>query len=112
MGESEEQQRTHAEESQPTEPTIHTETGQEQSEQVKFIILGIIFIAIKLLLISQLEKSEVGTKDISQPEIEQSLNQQHRIPTSTEEHEGKLTKVTESAKSTAENVSIIISMYH
>ena len=34
VGESEEQQRTQAEESQPAEPTIHTETGQEQSEQV------------------------------------------------------------------------------
>ena len=67
--------------------------------------------AIKLFFISQLEKSEVGTKGVSQPEVKQSLDQ-HRIPASTEEHEGKLTKVTESAKSTAENVSIIISMYH
>ena len=105
MGESEEQQRTQAEESQPVEPTVQTETGQEQSEQVRVIILGIIFMAIKLLFISQLEKLEVGTKDISQTEIEQSLDQR-RIPTSTEEHEGKLMKITESAKSTAESVSI------
>ena len=104
VGESEEQQRTHTEESQSAESTIRTETGQEQ---VRVIILGIIFMAIKLFFISQLEKSEVGTKGISQPEIEQSLNQ-HRVPTSIEEYEGKVTKVTESAKPTAaaESVSI------
>ena len=62
--------------------------------------------AVKLLFISQLEKSEVGTKDVSQPEIELSLDQQHRVPTSIEEHEGKLTKVSESVESTAESVSI------
>ena len=56
--------------------------------------------AIKLLFISQLEKSEVRTT-----EIEQSLDQ-HRVPTSTEEYEVKLMKVTESSKSTAESVSI------
>ena len=59
-----------------------------------------------MLFIFQLEKLEIGTKDISQPGIEQSLDQQHRVPTSTEEHEGKLTKVTESAESAAESVSI------
>ena len=42
VGESEERQRTQAEESQPVESTIHTETGQEQSKQVRVIILGII----------------------------------------------------------------------
>ena len=34
VGESEEQQRTQTEESQPVESTTHSETGQEQSEQV------------------------------------------------------------------------------
>ena len=58
-----------------------------------------------MLFIPQLEKSEVGTKDVSQPEIEQSLDQ-HRVPTSTEEHEGKLTKITESAESTATAESV------